>query len=115
MEPKTQTLINPGDGIVNSQSLSVPIASVEKGMHGLLIKGTFGSGYDYQAYAPYELPPVDEVMWNWYGWGSRDWLTSVSGLKLGVVALQRLDPRDTIEEFDAEWERTEEEMRRECS
>ena len=108
-----QTLINVGDEVKNFWGSKSIVTSVDVGRHGLLVKGEFELSYQlHEFYAPFELPPESQVN-NWYGWRGRSTNTLPNGLKFGVVSLRRSDGREDIEEYDLEWERTIELMRKE--
>jgi len=109
---KVSELIKVGDEIRNSDGAFVSVTQVDVGRCGLLVKGTFPGGTPYEGFARYELPPTEHIR-NWNGWAGRAHFVLSSGMKLGVVALPRDDPRDTIEEYDAKWEETLELMRTE--
>ena len=65
-------------------------------------------------FLPNELPPPDEIIRPWYGWSAKGYVTLANGHRLGVVRLNRFDPRQGhLEEYFAEWERTVEAMKAE--
>lgn len=100
-----QNIINIGDEIKNFQDITAPITSVVKGRYGLLIKDS--DIPNLIAFVPWELPPIETIEREWYGWYTRSFIILPNGMRLGVVVWKRSDPRtDTIEEYDAEWERT---------
>ncbi len=103
-------IIEVGDVVVNHAGEVIKVIRVEIGKHGILYEGAFISPpYPYsnaRGYFPYELPPV-EVVQRWFGWHKRATTVLANGLGAGVVTFGRSDPRPrTIEEYDAEWERT---------
>lgn len=104
-------MIKVGDEIVNAENLRVLVSAVERGEHGLFAKGAFiVTGNPFSGYLPYELPPV-EMIYDWYNWAVREFVTLANGIKLGLVAVSEglLDIRG----YDAKWEHTTEQMREE--
>ncbi len=100
-------LINVGDEIKNWSESCVTISSIASGRLGLLLKGRYSEGgYPYEEYIPWELPPIQPPIRIHDGCWLRASITLDDGTKLGSVALRSNDPRDTIEEYEAEWERT---------
>lgn len=108
-----QNLINVGDEVKTNWDEAVIVSQVVVGKYGLLVLGKFDNDMSYREYFPYELPPCEETL-NWYGWGERSFTTIATGQKLGGVCFWSYDLRPrTIEEYDAEWERTIKEIRQE--
>lgn len=105
------SIINVGDEITNYEGCQVEVQHVALGRHGILVKGIFVvSRLSFESFVPLELPPPITDDQNWYGWAAFDTLTLANGFKTGSLCLYRRDQRDTIEEYDAEWERTLQEM-----
>ncbi len=102
----TNSIVKVGDSVCNEVGVPFVVTSVDRGRHGLLVKGTFANHIEYRGFLVPELPVVDEII-NWYGWLNRDSVTLKTGSKLSSLGFRRDDPRPrTIEEYDAEWERT---------
>tara|TARA_Y100000310_G_C20641290_1_gene794082 strand:+ start:503 stop:844 length:342 start_codon:yes stop_codon:yes gene_type:complete len=106
-------MINKGDVIRNADGIDTLVTSVLRGRHGWLIKGQRHDGVSEQSFEIYVLPelPVSSNG-RWYGW-SREFIALSGGAKLGALSLYRDDPRNTIEEYDLEFERTIEAIRKE--
>ncbi len=100
-------LIAVGDILVNSDGESCTLSTVERGKHGLLVKGILSKyQFTFTGFLPFELPPCEDTR-DWYGWGARDHVVLLDKTQLGLVGFLRSDPRPRIiEEYDAEWERT---------
>ena len=110
-----QELINVGDVLVNDIGEEIATEEVRVGSYGLLVRGRFNSGYFSEAYYPYELPPIKPALLPFYGWAARGEDTLPSGAKIGYVSLLRYDELriGNLIEYDAEWERTIEQIRKE--
>ena len=108
------SLIDVGDEIHGHRNGSASrIQSIVKGKNGLLWEGVSYAGTPVRSFLPYELPPSEYIS-GWYGWKSRSVVTLYDGRCLGSVAFSRSDPRPrTIEEYDAEFDRTIETIRQE--
>ncbi len=110
-------MIEEGMVINNGEGAEATLTSVVEGTYGLLLKGVMDDGFSFTTYCPFELPAVENTWpdkFSWYGWAGRGHIVLPSGLKLGDVCFRRSDERPrTIEEHDAEWERTEIAMRKE--
>lgn len=106
-----QNIINVGDEIKNSQDAISIVESVVIGRYGLLVRAKFSSGEAQEFYAPFELPPPPSGKVDWYGWRGYSFTILPNGIRLGDVSLRRTDSREGIEEYDAEWERTIEQIR----
>ena len=111
---QVREMIEVGDEITNNNGETIIVTKLERGKHGILWRGNIvDTGYTGWSFLIPELPPIEELYY-WYGWASRAYMVLASGQRVGDVAFWREDPRpDTIEEYDAEWERTIETMREE--
>ena len=114
MTEQRTSVIEVGDEVVVDDEYPFIVTKVSVGKYGLLVCGGFTNGFhgDYTGYWPYELSP-SEIQQPWYGWSHRGTEKLPSGLRCSTVGLLFADPRETIEEYDAEWERTIEAMRSE--
>ena len=111
MEERT-SIIAVGDEIKNQIGQWATVTEVIAGEYGLLIRGKL-KYQDYEAYAPYEITPVDGVQWDYYGWAALSAEMTSKGVALTSVALWKDDPRTGIADYEAEWERTIEAIRSE--
>ncbi len=106
-------LIEEGMVITNAQGKQLTVSIVIPGVYGLLVRGYMERlEDDGEVYLIPELPPSD-CEWDWYGWFCKSHAVLPNGLRVGCVEFRYIDPRDTIEEYDAEWERTCEAIRKE--
>ncbi len=109
MEERT-SIIEVGDEILSDAEYRLRVDSVELGQYGLKYSGDFVDypGQRGWGFVPYELPPVDEDIIDWYGWARRSYIILPNGRKVGSVTLLRNhdDSEHTTEEHNAEWQCT---------
>lgn len=109
-ESERKSIIEVGDKIQNTSGQWAEVTEVIQGKYGLLVKGKL-SYQDYAGYYPIELPLVEDIIWDWYGWASLSVETLENGHKVCGVSFWNGDPRHGIEEYDLEWELTLEAMK----
>lgn len=103
-------MIAVGDVIRNWEGYRIAVTHVERGLHGLLVKGT-APDYSDATFETYILPELVALqertdLTPYYGWSSRASVTLANGVRVGSVCFSRSDSRQGIEEHEAEWERT---------
>lgn len=108
-------LIEEGMVVENSTGVQLEVQRVTLGRYGILAEGYLPSlEREGKVYILPELPPLEFAKWDWYGWATRSHALLPTGLKVGAVAFYRNDPRPrTLEDYDAEWERTIDTIRKE--
>ncbi len=109
MNEPERSVVEVGGIIVVDTGDKLRITQVDIGKYGILwhaLKEPEDDGEVYSAYAPPELPAPDARVEDWYGWAMYGSTALPSGALIGDVCLWNSDDRDTVEEYDAEWERT---------
>lgn len=108
------SIIEVGDEILNSIEDVIAVTQVDKGNHGLVVRGVFDDGDSYAAFWPYELPPLGDDILGWHGWANRCTITLANGRKVGELGVYaRVGEPDTVEEYDAKWLETQPAMKAE--
>ncbi len=104
----TESLIAVGDTIWNCEGEAIEITNVKQGEHGVLWNGTglSGGSTDLAGYVIPELP-LSEAIMPWYGWARKSTITLKGNFKVSNVSFARHEHRPlTVEEHEAEFERT---------
>ena len=106
-------LIEVGMVTIDEEGDESAIIDVERGQYGLLVKRKYKKPTYLTAedFVPWECGLPKEPGELWYGWFHHYLL--IQGIKIGMVAVSFDREINTIEEYDAEWERTETLMREE--
>ena len=107
MTEERTSIIEVGDEVDVLQGSRMVFTEVTVGRHGVFIRASEnGDTGPHYALLPYELPPVDTVLWDWYGWAARGTFTLPGGARGGYLCFYVRDKRLGPVEHDAEWERT---------
>ena len=114
MTEQRTSVIEAGDEIKNHVGQPGIVDKAEVGKHGILISCHHPDHLDWtiKTYAPFEFPAESETR-DWYNWFARMEMTLPSGAKLGCVSWAKHQQDLTIQECDAEWQRTIDAMRTE--
>ncbi len=108
------SIIAVGDTLVHDvNDLTSVVTSVEIGQYGIFVQSDC-RGTNTLRYFPCELPPVGGKVYDFYGWAFRSQMTLLNEVVLGYVNFDTYDSRvGNIAEYDKEWERTIEAIRKE--
>jgi len=109
----TDEIITIGDEITHLCHLEegqhrLIVTHIERGRYGLYCEGE----HLQRTYLPYELPPVEQCDYDWYGWYHRCTDILPNGMRLGSLC----GDRDwKLTDYEREWERTVAELRKETA